>query len=78
MDKISTIQDYKMGSPQTQTFVYDDIYKLTSAQAPAGRKVITVRRATPTTRPPVTCLAVEESGASTTHPTKYWLRWVKP
>ena len=30
------IYDYKMGSPQTQTFGYDDLDRLTSAQASGG------------------------------------------
>jgi RHS repeat-associated protein len=33
---VLTIQDYKMGSPQTQSFTYDALYRLTSAQASGG------------------------------------------
>ncbi len=37
---VQTIQDYKMGidanTPQTQSFAYDDLYRLLSAQASGG------------------------------------------
>jgi len=36
MGNVLSIQDYKMGSPQTQSFTYDALYRLTSAQASGG------------------------------------------
>ncbi len=33
---VLSIQDYKMGSPQTQSFTYDALYRLISAQASGG------------------------------------------